>query len=125
MLPRRPCAQCASLRLAEVLLIVLVFFIAAGDPPPHVNESHYLCRLKHFWNPDWCAGDLFLESTDTQVAFIWLFGWVTRWLSLAGHGLDWPRYRVDAAGLVVAAAELATRAAAAGRRSVGGPLSSR
>ena len=48
-----------------------------------MNESHYLCRLKHFWNPEWCTGDLFLESTDTQVVFIWLFGWVTRWLSLS------------------------------------------
>ena len=75
--------QPPAARLAEVLLIVLVCFIVAGDPPPHVNESHYLCRLKHFWNPSWLAGDLFIESTDTQVVFIWLFGWVTRWLSLS------------------------------------------
>jgi hypothetical protein len=77
--PRQPLAQ----RLAEVLLIGLVFFVVAGDPPPGVNEPHYLCRLKHFWNPDWCAADLFLESTDTQVALIWTFGWLTRWLSLS------------------------------------------
>ncbi len=88
--PRQPISQ----RLAEVVLIVLVFFVIAGDPPPHVNEPHYLCRLKHFWNPNWCAGDLFLESTDTQVAFIWTFGWVTRWLSLSatawvGRCLAW------------------------------------
>src|SRR5437762_8246493 len=67
----------------EVLLIVLVFFIATGDPTPSVNETHYIARLKHFWNPEWCKGDLFLESTDTQVGFIWLFGWLTRWLSLS------------------------------------------
>lgn len=70
-------------RLAEIALILLVFFVIAGDPPPHVNEPHYLCRLKHYWDPDWCRGDLFLESTDTQLAFIWTFGWVTRWLSLS------------------------------------------
>jgi hypothetical protein len=70
-------------RLVEVLLIVLIFFVVAGDPPPHVNEPHYLCRLKHFWNPQWCAGDLFLQSRDTQLVFIWAFGWVTRWLSLS------------------------------------------
>ncbi|MCI0334477.1 MAG: hypothetical protein L0228_14765 [Planctomycetes bacterium] len=70
-------------RVVEILLIVLVFFSLTGDPPPNVNEAHYLCRLKHFWNPQWCAGDLFLESQDTQVVFIWMFGWVTRWLSLA------------------------------------------
>ncbi len=68
--------------LVEVLLIVAVFFTATGDAPPHVNESHYLSRLKHYWNPAWCAGDLFLESADTQLAFIWLFGWVTRIASL-------------------------------------------
>ncbi len=77
-----PPRQALPHRFVEVLLIVLVFFIVAGDPPPHVNEPHYLCRLKHFWNPDWCAGDLFLESTDTQLVFIWTFGWVTRFLSL-------------------------------------------
>src|SRR5262245_56127543 len=70
-------------RLAEGVVILLVFFVVAGDPPPLVNVPHYLCRLKPLWNPDWCAGDLFLESTDTQVAFIWTFGWLTRWLSLS------------------------------------------
>jgi hypothetical protein len=78
----------------EVLLIVAVFFVAAGDVPPHVNESHYLCRLKHFWNPSWCVGDLFLDSTDTQLVFIWLFGWVTRLVSLTatawiGRVISW------------------------------------
>lgn len=70
-------------RLAEVLLIVAVCFIVAGDVPPNVNEAHYLGRLKHYWNPTWCAGDRFLESTDTQILFIWLFGWVTCFVSLA------------------------------------------
>ncbi len=74
--------QSAGRQWLEVLLIVLVFFIATGNPAPSVNETHYIARLKHFWNPEWCKGDLFLESTDTQVVFIWLFGWVTRWLSL-------------------------------------------
>ena len=66
----------------EVLLIVLVFFAIAGEPVPHVNEPHYLCRLKHFWDPSWCAGDLFLESPDAHGLFVWTFGWVTKWLSL-------------------------------------------
>jgi hypothetical protein len=79
----RPARQSYWWQLGEVLLIVLVFFIATGDPTPSVNETHYICRLKHYWNPAWCKGDLFLESTDTQVVFIWLFGWLTRWLSLS------------------------------------------
>ena len=87
--PQRPWQQ-----LAEVLLIVLVFFIATGDPPPNVNETHYIARIKHYWNPEWCKGDLFLESTDTQVVFIWLFGWITRFASLTatawiGRGVAW------------------------------------
>lgn len=68
--------------LVEVLLILMVFFIATGDVAPNVNESHYLCRLKHYWDPEWCKGDLFLDSSDTQVLFIWMFGWVTRFVSL-------------------------------------------
>jgi hypothetical protein len=76
-------SQSLLLRLAEVALILLVFFVVAGDPPPHVNEAHYVCRLKHFWNPAWCAGDLFLESQDSQYVFIYTFGWVTKFLSLA------------------------------------------
>jgi hypothetical protein len=75
--------QSLGWQLFELLLIVMIFFIATGDPVPSVNETHYIARLKHYWNPDWCQGDLFLESTDTQVVFIWLFGWMTRFLSLA------------------------------------------
>lgn len=69
-------------QLVEVLLIVLVLFAVGGDPPPSVNEPHYLCRLKHYWNPEWCAGDMFLESPDTQLVFIWLMGWLTKFVSL-------------------------------------------
>ncbi len=77
-----PEPQAKSQRLVEIALIMLVFFTLAGDPPPHVNESHYLCRLKHYWDPGWCAGDMFLETSDTQLVFIWAFGWVTRLASL-------------------------------------------
>lgn len=69
--------------LIEVLLIVLVFFTLAGDPAPHVNEPHYVGRLKHYWNPTWAAGDLFLDSPEAHLVFTWLFGWMTRFLSLA------------------------------------------
>jgi hypothetical protein len=82
-------------RLGEVVLIVLVFFTLAGDPPPHVNESHYLCRAKHFWDPAWSAGDMFLESSDTQIVFIWALGWITKWASLPqlpGLGGCWPGF---------------------------------
>jgi hypothetical protein len=75
--------QPSGARVWEVLLIVLVFFAIAGSPAPHLNEPHYLGRMKHFWDPSWCAGDLFLESPDAHGVFVWAFGWVTKWLSLA------------------------------------------
>jgi len=62
---------------AEVSLIFVVFLIFAGWPPPDVNEAHYLAKAKHFWNPDWCAGDHFLESADAHEVFYWTFGWLT------------------------------------------------
>jgi hypothetical protein len=77
-------ATWAGWRLAsfEVAWIVLVFFLFAASPPPDVGESHYLVKAKHYWQPDWCAGDLFLESHDAHQVFYWTFGWVTRFCSL-------------------------------------------
>lgn len=79
---------------AETLLILAIFFVAAGDPTPGVNEQHYLTRLKHFWQPSWCAGDLFLESPDAHFTIVWLIGWTTRLAPLpavawAGRLLTW------------------------------------
>ena len=70
-------------RLAEVLLILLMFFAPAGDPAPYQNEPYYLCRLKHAWNPAWCLGDFYLESPDAHFTFVYTFGWLTKWLTLA------------------------------------------
>jgi hypothetical protein len=67
---------------AEVLLIFVLFFVLAGGAAPDVNEAHYLSKAKHYWNPDWCRGDLFLESADAHLVFYWTFGWLTRFLSL-------------------------------------------
>ena len=69
-------------RLCEVLLIFMVFFLYAGWVPPAVNEAHYLTKAKHYWNPDFCAGDHFLESADAHLVFYWTFGWVTLFCSL-------------------------------------------
>ena len=38
-------------RALEVLLIFAVFFIVAGDVPPNVNESHYLCTAQALLEP--------------------------------------------------------------------------
>jgi hypothetical protein len=66
----------------ETAWIFLIFFLFAGSPPPDVGEAHYLAKAKHYWDPAWCAGDLFLESRDAHGMFTWGFGWVTRLFSL-------------------------------------------
>lgn len=63
---------------AEIMLIFLLFFLHAGWPPPDVNEAHYLAKAKHYWQPDWCATDHFLNSADAHLVFYWAFGWLTR-----------------------------------------------
>ncbi|MEO2022582.1 MAG: hypothetical protein ABGX05_12245, partial [Pirellulaceae bacterium] len=66
----------------EILLILVLFFVAHGDLPPDVNEAHYLAKAKHYWNPDWCPEDHFLQSADAHLVFYWTVGWLTQWVSL-------------------------------------------
>lgn len=66
----------------EVVWLVLLIYLFTGSPPPDAGESHYLVKAKHYWNPQWCAGDLFLESRDAHLAYYWTFGWLTRLFSL-------------------------------------------
>ncbi len=68
--------------LAELALLVGLFFLYGGDPPPMVNEAHYLAQAKHFWDPSWCPDDQFLTSAKAHAAFYALFGWPTRLVSL-------------------------------------------
>ncbi|MCG8652893.1 MAG: hypothetical protein MI861_23840, partial [Pirellulales bacterium] len=48
-----------------------------------VNEAHYLVKAKNFWQPEWCEQDLFVASGKAHTTFYALFGWPTRWFSLA------------------------------------------
>jgi hypothetical protein len=66
----------------EIVWLVLMFFLFAGSPPPDAGESHYLVKARHYWDPTWCAGDLFLESRDAHFTYYWTFGWLTRYLPL-------------------------------------------
>ncbi len=66
----------------EVWLIVILFFVHAGGRPPATNEAHYLTRSKHFWNPNWCSNDLFLNSFESQPAFQSIFGWPSLFVPL-------------------------------------------
>lgn len=125
--------------LGEVVLILALFFIHAGYPVPDVNEPHYLCKAKHYWDAAWCSGDFFLDSADAHQLFYWMFGWITRFIALANAAwigrvatwcllawawqrLSWrflprPLFSVLTAGLFVA---LNYRAELAGEWVVGG-----
>ncbi len=77
-----------------MLWLFLLFYLYAGSPPPDAGESHYLVKAKHYWNPAWCAGDLFLESQDAHFTYYWTFGWLTQQFSLEacawiGRVLTW------------------------------------
>ena len=65
-----------------MLLIFAVFFLHGAWPVPDVNETHYLSKAKHYWNPDWCRHDFFLNTPDAHEVFCWSFGWVTKWLTM-------------------------------------------
>ena len=67
---------------AETWLVFLVFFLHAGWVPPDVNEAHYLAKAKHFWDPQWCPADPFLESADAHWVFQASVGWLTALLPL-------------------------------------------
>jgi uncharacterized protein DUF6798 len=66
----------------EVLAIVFVFFLNARWPVPDGNETYYLSKAKHFWNPAWGPGAFFLESGNAHAVFYILFGWMSRFVSL-------------------------------------------
>ena len=70
------------IRVGELLCLLVTLFAFAGDPAPMVNESHYLIKAKSFWQPDWCASDLFVSSAKAHTTFYFTFGWMTQCFSL-------------------------------------------
>lgn len=71
-------SQCAL----EMVVLVLLLFLFAGGEPSATDESHYLSKAKHYWNPAWCPNDYFLNSTDAHVGFYWTFGLLANLFSL-------------------------------------------
>jgi len=69
-------------RYFELALIFLIFFTLGGAPAPHVNETQYLAKAKHYWDASYCPGDAFLDSADAHLVFYWTVGWLTRLFSL-------------------------------------------
>ncbi len=81
-------------RWAPFVLTFAVFFIQGAWPAPDVNEPYYLCKAVHYWNPQFIAGDPFLQSANSHLLFYLGFGWLSRWLDLpalawCGRLLTW------------------------------------
>ncbi len=75
-----PSKSCDLLLLIAVWLSLLVYGAIAA-PIPAVNESHYLTKARHFWQPEWCANDFFLASPNAHTVFFVAIGWLMPWLS--------------------------------------------
>ena len=56
----------------------ILLFSAVAAPVPGVNEPHYLCKARHFWQPDWCSQDFFLASPNAHTVFYATIGSLTR-----------------------------------------------
>ncbi len=107
--------------VGEILVLFALVCLLAGEPVPGVNESHYLPKAKHLFDPSFGAGDLFLESHDSHGIAAGVAGalalalplsavaWIGRFLSWLCLAWAWQRMRVGL-GLhwIVGAAALAS-----------------
>ena len=67
--------------LVLTFLTLLAYSLLAA-PVPGINEPHYLCKARHYWEPSYCAGDFFLESSNTHLVFYQTAGFLIRFLTL-------------------------------------------
>lgn len=72
---------------AIVVFVLCLAYSLIQAPIPGVNEPHYLCKAKHFWQPDYCPHDFFLDSSNTHFVFYAAIGWMTKFLSLESTAL--------------------------------------
>lgn len=76
------CSNSIDVRLPRWLSIGLLFasftlYSAVRTSVPAVNEPHYLAKAKHYWQPNWCARDFFLESANAHLFFFQTVGALT------------------------------------------------
>jgi len=68
--------------LCQIAGVAGIFFLFSAAAVPDVNEAHYWTKAKHFWDPTFCPGDLFLGSADAHWSFYMTLGQWTRFLPL-------------------------------------------
>lgn len=76
--------QCKDVRWLVLLAVWATFLLysAIAAPIPGVNEPHYLCKAKHYWQPEWCSADFFLDSPNAHTVFFATIGALTNVFSL-------------------------------------------
>ncbi|HUP80837.1 MAG TPA: DUF6798 domain-containing protein [Pirellula sp.] len=79
---------------ADFICVFCLFFVYAGSCVPAINEPHYWTKAAHFWDFNFCKGDLFLESGDAHWLFFATFGYLTQcmpiaWAVWAGRFITW------------------------------------
>ena len=74
----------SSIRWKTVAIVALLFIMFSfwTASIPGSNESHYLCKAKYWWEPEWCSRDLFLSSSNPHLVFYVVLGWMAKWMSL-------------------------------------------
>ncbi|MBS0265520.1 MAG: hypothetical protein JSS02_26545 [Planctomycetes bacterium] len=87
------------MKRGDLALAVLVWACFAGvvlyrTSLPGINEPQYLCKAKHFYAPEWCARDMFLDSANAHWVFYAVIGPLTRIATLdqtavIGRALAW------------------------------------
>ncbi len=85
-----PPSEMSNTQMWPVLIAVWATFLLYGliaAPVPAVNEPHYLCKSKHFWQPDWCDRDFFLASRNAHTVFYATIGGLTRFFSFTQAAL--------------------------------------
>ena len=78
----------------DIALVWLVFVLHGSWPVPDGNETHYLSKARHFWEPQWIARDLVLSAADGRVVFYSTLGWLAHVLPMpaaawAGRLITW------------------------------------
>jgi hypothetical protein len=58
----------------EIVVITAIFAAAGAWPVPDTNEAVYLTKARHAGDPNWIAGDFFLESKDAHGIFFVVLG---------------------------------------------------
>src|SRR5437660_1415055 len=68
--------------LRRWMVVFAVFVVYGAWPTPDSGQTQYLAQARHFWDPQWCPHDLFLNSPAPHWLFCATAGWLAVWLPL-------------------------------------------